>query len=416
MKISFTLLFLLSFIFNLYPLNLHSAEYIIKNKGILDTTSGKIISGNYIYVDGDKISKISPIFDNRKKLIDLSHLYILPGLIDAHSHLFFTQTLEDKSFTNALVREANLAKSIRINRAKSFLAQYLQEGFTTIFDLGNSGQFYDVELKNQIRDNPNFPELFISGPGLAINKAQFLPETSLRVVSSEYAIINNQTNVNVLLEKYLAKKIDILKIYLDNTPNDEIISREILRNILTNPLVKKFKKITFHTMNPKASFLIKEFNLSNLEHLSFSDLKDLGPLKYVTLTDIHRESLLIFNSYSPVGYLSQLNRANQLFKKNASLIFGPDFYFHQGDFSFNRAKHVKKSIYALREAGLSSLCIIKSMTVFPAQSIREDHIRGQIKPGYVADLIAVSGNPIEDISTLEKILFVMNRGQVIHSF
>lgn len=349
-------------------------------------------------------------------MIDLGNLYILPGLIDAHSHLFFTQTLEDKSFTHALVREANLAKSIRIIRAKTFLTQYLQEGFTTVFDLGNSGQFYDVELKNQICNNPNFPELFISGPGLAINKAQFLPKTSRKLVSSEYTIINDQTNIHTLLKRYLAKNIDILKIYLDNTPNDEIISREILKKILQNPLVAKFKKITFHVMNPKASSLVRDFKLSNLEHLNFSDFTELGPLNYVTLTDVHRDSLLKFNSFSPVGYLSQRNRARQLLKKNVRLIFGPDFYFHQDDISFSRAKHVKRSIYALSEAGFSNFRIIESMTFLPAQSIGEGQILGQVKPGYMANLIAVSGNPIEDISTLEKVLFVMNKGQIVHAF
>jgi imidazolonepropionase-like amidohydrolase len=396
---------------------LNAEEYLIKNLGYIDVKSSKIISKKFIYIKNNIISKISSDFNPKDKIvIDLSNSYLLPGLIDSHSHILFTQTLSDKSFGIAALRESKLNPEFRIQRAKKFLNQYLLEGFTTLFDLGNSGYFLDNQLRNEINKNENYPLLYISGPGLATEHGQFASNAPLTNVQNEYTIINKKSDIDFILNNYINHKVDILKIYLDNAPGEGAIDKQTLSNILNNKHIKYFKKITFHSIREDGSEMIDLFKIKNVEHITFYNLsKKLTSIQFATPTDLSQDTLIKFNEYSPVRYIAQKNRTHLLRKSSINILFGPDFYFDSNEENFNRAKFAKKSTKTLTEAGFSPGEILKAMTINPALSISQDNKIGQIKVGAFANIIATNENPLKSINALDNLNFIMNMGKIIHS-
>lgn len=412
MKIKYIFLILL---FCSYSLPIYCSEYVIKNKGYLDVTSGKLITGQYLYVKNKKIVKISKKFSPKNRiLVDLSDSYLLPGLIDSHSHLLFTETLEDKGFENAALREEKLSDEFRISRAKRFLQQYLQYGFTTLFDLGNSGNFLDSKLKREIESDNNYPLLFISGKGIATGHAQFAPNAPIEAVKKEYLIVNSKTDFNVELKKYTDLKIDILKVYLDNSPGEGKMDESTLEKLLKNKFIRFFKKVTFHSITMDGSELIQKFKITDVEHFSsFYNSSNYDSIKFATPTDQSKDTLITFHYYSPATYIAQKNRTHFLKNTKIKILFGPDFYFNNDLTSFNRAQFVKESINAFVDAGLSPIEIIRAMTINPAISIKEEKHLGKIQTGGFANLIATKENPIEKFSALTNLHFIMNQGKII---
>lgn len=398
----------------------HAGDFLIKNKGYVDVQSGKIITGKYIYVQNRKIVNISSLFNSKNKIIiDLSNSFLLPGFIDSHAHLFVTQNIDDKNFTNALIRETKLTDDFRTKRAKDFLRQYLKEGFTSVFDLGNSGQFLDAKLRDELSEDAHFPTLYISGPGLAGDYAQFPPQTPETIVKREYNLISSNTDITALLNKYLNHKVDILKIYLDNSPGTGVIDEKNLNRILTNKLISNFKKVTFHSITPDGAALINKYKLQSAEHVDsfrLDSVSQINPssLKFATATDLSKEALKEFNYYFPAHYIAQKNRTHYLNKqKNIRILFGPDFYFHKADADFNRAKHVKNSVKALSDAGLTPLEILRALTINPALSLSLEKSVGQIKTGAFANILATTINPTLKLEAIQQIHFIMNQGEVI---
>jgi imidazolonepropionase-like amidohydrolase len=409
MKKNFTILFfLISF-------NSIANDTLIISKGIIDVKNASIKKEKYLIIRDDKIIKITNKLPNSKlKTLDLSNYFIFPGLVDSHAHLFFTQNISDKDIQHALTREANLADDLRINRAKIFLNQYINEGFTTIFDLGNSGNFLDAKLKSKIKNDPSYPTLFISGPGWASNNAQFDIHSDKKLVSKEYFLINQSTNIDLALSNYLNQDVDILKIYIDNSPSTGGLDYLLLKKLLNNPKIRQFKKITFHSISEEGSNKLINLKCESIEHFNFFNGNTLlNNIKFVTATDVDKDTLIEFLQYSPVRYISQINRTRLLSSTSVKILFGPDFYFHRETINFNRASYIKKGIKAFESAGLSPSQILKAMTYNPALSLKSANYFGQLDVGYKANIIASKINPLLNTSALFNIEFIMNKGTVI---
>lgn len=339
----------------------------------------------------------------------------MPGFIDGHTHLFFTQLKNEKHFEDALVREAQLDAKFRKDRAKLFLKEYLKAGFTAVVDLGNSGNFLDCELRNEILEEGAYPQLFVSGPGIASNKAQFAKDESIKMASKEYTLVDEHSDIDSVLEKYLSKNVDILKIYLDNSPGTGELDLRVLEKIFKFKKISQFKKITFHSFIPFKKNSPVLAKIKSLEHLNYlQNWKQFTHLEFVTVTDTDSKTLNEFNYYWPVSYKMQLDRLKALNRDpKIKIVFGSDFYFHSESPGFNRAQYVLNSIDALKEGGLTANQILKSLTINAALSLKMADKMGTIKEKTEANLVGVVSNPLEDINAIKHVVFVMKKGTVI---
>ncbi len=395
-------------------------EYYIKPKAYLDIESGKFIYNKLINIKDEKIKAILDVTQIATKnssleVISLPDLYLVPGFIDCHTHLLLTQNLEDQNLENALLRESKLSDEYRINRALSFLKQYIQSGFTTLCDLGNSGQFLDAKLKKMTAGQSQYPSLYISGPGLSTSKAQFSNLVTVNDVKKEYTIIDGSSDIDRILKKYVENNIDILKVYLDNSPSEGMLDEQFLKKIIKSPQFRLFKKITFHATSPSSYQLAIKYKLKNLEHFYSFLLEEnlLTQLDFITPTDLDRETLRMFNYYHEVFFNNQLARLRLLKKKNVKVVFGSDLYFNKTKALFDRGYHAKKSIQNYIEAGFSPLEILQSLSLNPAKSLGESKKIGIIKENANANFLGFKTNPLENISVILEKPLVVNLGEII---
>lgn len=393
-----------------------SEKLVIQPKGFYDSKNGKIITDQYIYVKDGLIEKIDNKLDKKYKLLDIKDTYLLPGFIDSHSHIYLTQIKGEKRFEDALLRESSLNSQFRKTRAKKFLKQYLQQGFTSLFDLGNSGHFLDAELRDEIKDDCQYPDLFISGPGLASQKAQFAKEVPLSIVAKEYTLLNDRMDINSVLQSYVKKKIDILKIYLDNSPGVGSLDLKVIDKIFSFTDLHKFKKITFHSIGSRTKTFETFKFVQSLEHMYYIlDRNQFPNVEYITLTDVDTKALKEFDFYWPALHIIQRNRLKSLLSDSKiKILFGPDFYFHSNDKSFNRAKYVINTIDSLKEGGLTANQILQSLTINPALSIKMEKSIGVISKNGYANFVGVTNNPILNIDTIKNAVFVMKKGRLLH--
>lgn len=396
----------------LIPLSF-GTEYTIKNKGIVDVVAGKIISNKYIHVKNNKIISIDEKTNSDAQLIDLSDSYILPGLFDCHAHLFLAFSDHEKNkMSGAFISQSHLNSKLRIKRAKNYLLEYLKQGFTSVCDLGNSGQFLDVDLKKQIQNNSDYPTLYVSGPALTVGNAQYIQPVDKKEIEREYNVIENDTDIEKLLTKYLRKDVDILKIILDGTNEKDLFPEKKLEEILNNPIAKKFKKITFHSTSLPAFDIIKKYKLKNIEHLSMFR-NEKTDINFVTNTIISNDLLNQFKLGFPITKILQTNLVKYIHQQNIKPIFGPDFYVQKGNSNSYRATEVKRTILTMSEYGMNNLEIIQSMTVNPALSLGLQDSEGQIRENINANLIAVKQNPLINLDSLINIQFIMKNGKII---
>lgn len=385
----------------------------IKPIAYLDIYNGKWIYNKIITIEDGKIKKISDSLKNHT--INQLNLYLVPGFFDCHSHILFTQTIEDSNFHNALLREANLSNQLRIDRAKKFLNQYLTNGFTSICDLGNSGYFLDYQLRKQIKSQSNFPDLYISGPGIAWDLGQFNVGTEKKIAEKEYSIIDEKTNLNHLLLKYKKMNVDILKLYIDNSPGHGIMPENVIQKIFFLAKKHAFRKITIHAFTPEAVAISNRLKLEHVEHYnSFpnSQLLFLSKSHFITPTELSPKILKEFNYYNEHMSKFQIFRLNQLKKLSLKLVFGPDFYFHKEQNNFNRADYLNQSISFLLENKFSNLEVLRMLTLNPAQSLKLEKRTGNICIGCLAHLIGFKEDILKKWNPIKGPDFVMINGRI----
>lgn len=389
-------------------------EFYLSPKAFLDTSSGIWIADKKIHVkNGIIVSLEAKNLSSKIKTYALRDYYLLPGLIDSHAHVFLTQTKKDKSFEQALEREGHLSDAYRTARAREFLKQYVQEGFTTIFDLGNSGQFLDVLLRDKVKKDPQFPMMLVSGPGITNRNGQFSSTADPQFVKKEYSILNGNDDLTRLLGVYQHKNVDILKIYFDNEPSRGGLSVEQVRQILALPGIKKFKKITAHAIERTSMEKVIASKIPNIEHASELSVDERLKNTVVTVTGIDKELLKEFNYYNRAIYQFQINNLKRLLAQKNMLLFGPDYYFHDEQIGFSRARRIKQCTSFFKDAGATNLQVLQAMTINPAKSVGLDNKIGVIKVGALANMIGLNKNPLIDIGALANVHLVVNKGRII---
>jgi imidazolonepropionase-like amidohydrolase len=398
----------------LFSFSLFAKDIIyLKPKAFLDVEKGEMVYGKIIGIKNDKIVYVGKSVPKGSR-VDNENVFLLPGFFDCHTHVFFIELLGEHSFEGALVRELKISEKERVSRAKKFLHQYLNKGFTSVCDLGNSGNFLDAKVRNEIAHDSAYPQMFVSGPGIAVNKAQFAADATLEMAKKEYTIVDERTDMKAVIKKYADHNVDILKIYLDNSPGAGEMSADILKKIISSEIPSHVKKITFHVLDRSSVKELEDLPVLNIEHGNSLDCQTVkNQSVYMTLTDLPEKMLNEFGYYHKVSYLAQLARAKAADENKATLVFGTDFYFQKPLPEFDRGEYAIRSVDAWKEAGISPLKTLQAMTINAAKSLHEEKKLGVIKVGATANLVGASSNPLENLDTIKNLSFVMNKGKRI---
>ena len=397
-----------------------STSILIKPKQVLDVRTGKIINAN-ILVESGVIKKVSENIkiSDEFEVIDLPETTILPGLMDAHVHL--TGNTDLKGY-EGISESSYLATIYGVKNAK----QTLLAGFTTVRNVG-AANYADVALRDAIAQKAIIgPTLLVSGPPLGITGGH----CDSNVLPADYnfkaqGVADGPWEVRRKVRENRKYGVDLIKycatggVMSKNTNvNNRQYTLEEMKAIVDEAHTLGLK-VAAHAHGLEGIRMAIDAGVDSIEHSSLIDQEtiDLAIVSSVFLSmDIYVSDYILgegakngIPEYSLEKERTVGRKQRENFKmaveSGAKMVFGTDAGI------FPHGKNARQFKYMVKW-GMTPIESIQAATINTAELFGLNNI-GEIKESFDADLIGVKGNPLDDITLLEDIHFVMKEGQVI---
>jgi imidazolonepropionase-like amidohydrolase len=378
--------------------------YLLKPGQIFDGESAQLHSGWVVVVRNDKIESVgaaaSVKIPAEAKTVDLSGMTLMPGLIEAHSHVL----LHPYNETSWNDQNAHESVALRVARATVHLQRTLMAGYTTIRDLGTEGAAYsDVGLKQAIEQG------VIPGPRMLVVTRAIVATGSYgpKGFAAEWTVPQGAeeasgNDVIRVVRDQIGHGADWIKIYADyrwglNGQAAPTFSEEEIRTIVETAR-SSGRAVAAHASTAEGMRRATMGGVETIEH------GDNGTAEVFRLM---KEKGVSYIPTLSVGNNNQRKRA--VFKiavdSGVTIGSGSDVgVFPHGD----EAREVE----LLGTFGMSAVDALKAATSVNAKILHMDDRVGRVKEGLLADLIAVEGDPTKDLSKLHSVKFVMKNGTV----
>lgn len=425
MRFFFLLFFALGTIINIQG---QQADLYIKAGQFYDSEKSGLLRNKVIRVRGNEIEAIieSEAIPADAEIIDLSDCTVLPGLIDAHTHVLFSQDARTdfaEHSIHTLVMESDALRALRgAKRARS----YLDAGITSIKDLGNSGLFLDVALRDAIHEGTTTgPRIFASGPILAATGGQIygVLSTHQHIIDGEYRIVKGREDAVNAVREHVNQGVDLIKICADNLPNRTLLSVNEMKAI-TETAHTYGLTVTAHCVTDQSAWNAITAGVDGIEHgFNITDTTlALMAKKQVYLVPTENSRAYMETYARLAGYAederdwidyymdNMEGRLERAVDKGVTIVAGSDNYT---DIGVSAGQSSIDMLRAYVEAGMKPLDILQSATYLAAKSMNKERRIGKLSPGAFADIIAVRGDLEQDfLATMEQLVFVMKGGEV----
>ena len=414
--ISQIFLYSLTFFF----INISSAEQIaIKAGFILDVKTGQLLINKNIIINEGQISEISESIPPGIKIIDLSDSYVLPGLIDMHTHIIGNLS---NDYSSNLFQSPHRATIGGVVNAK----KTLMAGFTSVRNVG-APDFMDVALRNAIDagEIPG-PRMKVSGPSIGItgghcdqNELNHSYEQFSDGIADGPWMVRKMVRLNAKYGADLIKFCATGGVFSKGTKvGSRQYSLEEMKAMVDEAHTRGMK-IAAHAHGTEGIEYAIKAGVDSVEHASFLDIETAQLAKeygVVLVMDIYNTEYT--SSQGAINGIPEENlrkdletgeKQRQSFalaaKQGVKLVYGTDsgVYPHGGN-----AKQFSRMI----RYGMTPLQAIQSATINATELLGLQGKVGEISPGFYADIIAVNNNPLNGIETLEEVTFVMKGGHV----
>jgi imidazolonepropionase-like amidohydrolase len=412
---------LVSWLLLALPLPLMAQVTAIRAGAVVDPRTGTSKANQVILIKDKKIQAVGAgiAIPPNAEVIDLSHDWLSPGLMDAHSHLTLAETGGDGPFEAFYLSESTAYRALRGLRNGEIL---VAAGFTTVRDVGNSAEYAMVDVGRAI-DQGWFvgPTVIDAGKIIAPygGQSRLIPAGQGNFWKYEYIDADTPEEVRKAVRVNIYHGAKVIKLVGDNNPYH--YSVEEIRAAV-DEAHRAGLPVAIHVIfGGEAADNAIEAGVDSLEHgfyLTDAQLKRMAA-KGVTLvgTDFPRFVLDVMGTsggmlpepavLAPL-IIERLRRAHQA---GVRLVFGSDVPIDIP--GKTRAEVMLGYLDGWISAGISPSEILRAMTSDAAKLLRVDKERGVIAEGLAADLIATPEDPTKDIMTLRKVNFVMKDGHVV---
>jgi len=340
----------------------------------------------------------------------------MPGMIEAHTHLGLS-TQESRDFGRFFITNIIESTPYRAIQGVTNARSLLEHGFTSIRDLGNSGYYADIDLKRAVTEGwiPG-PDMQVVGRIIAPFGGQFtLPQENADLVATDYEVADTKEEMIKAIRQNLHFGADLIKIVVDDY--DYIYSTEMI-SFATEAVHRAGKKLAAHVSTNLGAKNAIEAGVNSLEHGWKLDADDLKAMKekniFLVGTDFPESYSGYFTGYdttlAKTMYAERIDRLKRTYEAGVSIAFGADVTDHkQGE---TKGSQTISFISSFKDAGIGPADLMKILTMNGARLMGWEDLKGSIEVGKHADLISMSGNPLDNPEHLKDIDFVMKRGSV----
>jgi len=406
----------------------------IRAERLIDGKSDAVMRNAVVIVTGGKITAVGAELEIPKgaKVIDLGAATLLPGLIDAHTHL-----LSEMDGTNLDLQDVEMLRIVatqstaeRALLGAKLAREDLEAGITTVRDLGNSGVNGDTALRRAIeRGWVKGPRMVNSTRALAAQGGQMGPlaPAAQALVEEEYVTIRGAESARQAVRQALYDGARCIKVIVNGSPAS--VTPEEMRAIVEEAH-RDGVKVAAHAIGDYATRIAAEAGVDSIEHaytVPDDVLKKMAE-KHIFLvpTDGTVETFLEMSfgtrepgaseraerekEFAPFvkGEQERLRRAMRM---GVPVAAGSDMYLTMPRMTRGQASLLMVEAY--QEAGMTPMEILHAATRDAAELLGMQDRIGTIEAGKLADIVAVPGNPLEDVKAIERVKFVMKGGEVV---
>lgn len=393
---------------------------LIKVGRILDVRSGKYLLNQGILTEGKSIKEVGPWDQVRGHApkggatIDLSQATVLPGLIDCHSHLLVSMPPDTTGGEGITAAVSLMTPEFRTLIGAKHAREYLEAGVTSVRVVGHSGVTGDISLRDAIdRGLVPGPRLQAAGRKIAPPGGQAMwvqPALEKQILEQEFITVSGPDEARKAVRENIALGADLIKIVIDAVVAPPLWRTRYLAPEDARAAVedahRQGVKVAAHAVVKVAIQIAIDAGVDSIEHgFEVTDdqlqkMKDKGI--FLVATDIPD------NGGSP-EYKDRLQRAMKI---GVRIAMGSDLWFPPSA-GRTYGQEALLDLGALHEEGMSNVDVIRSATINAAELLGWSDVVGEIAPGKFADIIAVSEDPLRDVTSLEHVGFVMKGATVI---
>lgn len=405
-----------------------NAATLIHAGKIITAEDGKILTDHTIVVEQDKISALEAGFRQAKAddtVIDLKQHTVMPGLMDMHTHFYtqFSPSVYSEGFT---MNEADYAL-----RGATFAEKTLMAGFTTVRELGDNNQI-SVALKKAIaKGYIKGPRIYAAGKSIATTGGHADPTNGLAYAlmadpGPKEGVINGPDDARKAVRQRYKEGSDLIKItatggvlsVAKSGSNPQFTDEELAAIVST---AKDYgMKVAVHAHGKEGMERAIRAGVDSIEHGTYMDKNTMSMMRKQGTYFVPTISAgkwaeekshiagffpdLVRPKAATIGGKIQQTFA-EAYKAGVKIAFGTDAGVYE------HGNNWREFIY-MTEAGMPALEAIHSATIEGARLLGVADELGSIKAGKLADIVAVKGDPLQDINLMGQISFVMKAGQI----
>jgi imidazolonepropionase-like amidohydrolase len=387
---------------------------------VLDTTSGQVLTNQVLVLQGERISEIGPAAQVKvpaeAQVIDLGQAMVLPGLIDAHTHMFNTPRPGMSRETSTLIAIHNLQADLRA-------------GFTAARDMSSHANgFADVEMRNAVNagrlDGPRFQVAgrgIVWGPAISAN-VPLNPLAGMRITSAEEG--------RAAVREHVERGVDLIKLYPGGaysfTPTGDVnyvttYPLDVLQALI-DETHRLGKKVGCHVFGGEGLKNAIAAGCDTVEHAfgltqEHADAMVAKKLAYDPTLQRYTEPYMDDNDNRNTGGKYRMIPIFEKAVTMAAATKGMKIMVGSGvdGSTFPHGTQALEIVALVKQAKMTPIAAIQAATVNNAEVLGMLDQVGSLAKGKFADLIAVAGDPLADITELRRVKFVMKGGKVIRN-